>query len=106
MKRKIDETPLGMSEEAAEIGTHHALPTTSISTIKFLLDMGSKREGIGDVEEIKGVRCRGHGVNLHFFRHVGFFHGGFPFQHLFSIFKPTAVDHIELFLRIQALEQK
>lgn len=78
---KIDEGGGGMGEERAEIGTHHALPSTSISAIEFLFDMGGEGEAIGDVEEIEGVRCRGHGVNLHLLRHVGFFHPALPFQH-------------------------
>lgn len=57
--------------------------------------MGSNRDAIINIVEIKGLRSRGHGMDLHLGWHVCFFHHSFSFQHPFVVlcYKVFAVNN-------------
>lgn len=53
----------------------------SKSEVMDLLDMGCNRDAIRNIKEIKGLRSRGRGLDLHLQWHVCFFNHSFSFQH-------------------------
>uniref|UniRef100_A0A0A9CU04 Uncharacterized protein n=1 Tax=Arundo donax TaxID=35708 RepID=A0A0A9CU04_ARUDO len=81
LKGEVDEGTAGVGEEAAEVGTHHALPPHPVTLVELRFDVAGDGAAVGDVEEVERAGGRRRRRGLHPRRHVCVLHQSLPLQH-------------------------